>query len=229
MDPAAGLRFSVIQGVNKMKCMKIYAILFAGLFAVITQASAATISFDITTDYLPGDNTITLDLNLSSVDERLGVKGFRLDFDYDPSELSFQSYENFGQSVFSDYYSIEDTKKPFKDDPVNGILENFFVRKGRPGPHEYLEIDTPVRIGSFTFSILGGATVSDGITDFNLREITYLSFGDGTAPYFKPDVTGNAFDPGIDVGGASAVPEPASALLFAAGLLCLAGIRRKID
>lgn len=231
----------------KMKRIKMYAVLAAALLSITGTASATSITFDLATNnYLPGDSTVTFDLNLSIDRTDIAITHYALNFEYDQNELSFLSHVNYGQTVFSDKYA-HNVFGPYgaipdnlRDDPVNGTLTDFFTginilttdfAPNWENLHEYLPANTPTLIASFTFSVLTDA-VLDGTTDFkfdqNLDLLTndpsFLDLWDGNGHIRPTTILGNAFDPGLDI---APIPEPGTAFLFGLGLLLFAGAGRK--
>ncbi|MCP4115249.1 MAG: VPLPA-CTERM sorting domain-containing protein [Desulfobacteraceae bacterium] len=205
--------------------MKKYIIcIIASVFCLLGNAYAANISFDITSDYTIGDDTVTFDF-LCTTDTDVQVIGYTFDFKYDENELVFESHENLATSVFSGFATYDDLLKR-RSSP--GSLNWFGAR------HQYdqdtLEAGT-TKLGSFRFSLTEN-TILDGTTDFKMDKVTYMNLQkDGTKISGTTALGPVSIDGSLtfmtDVGGTSAVPVPAAVWLLGSGLLGLMGIRRK--
>lgn len=183
-------------------------------FFITTSAYAFT--FEITTDYLPNDSEVTFDLNLKT-DESVTLNLFDFEFGFDSQELSFVSH-----TFTPPQGLVASSLTGFSADQVNGTLNGFAAEP--PGFFDPGAIvNTNFHLGSFTFTVLAG--VSDGTTDFNFdyadNQLSYIVNDDFTS-FDSSKIISHMTDI-----GPSAVPIPSALWLMGAGLISLAGLRRK--
>ncbi len=215
-----------------MNFIKGYTILIAAILLCVGNAYAASINFEITTDYAVGDETATFNL-FCTTDTDVQVRGYDFSFKYDQNEIAFESHENLGKSIFPSGYEFSTPRDKFSNDNENGYLKHFMVKAER-GNYDFETLQTgTTKLGSFTFSITENA-ILDGAadSDFNMDLVSYMAlYQNGSkissTSSLGPASVDGAFTFTTDVGGTSAVPVPAAAWLLGSGLLGLIGIRKK--
>lgn len=193
----------------------ISGVLLTAMMLLFAQNAFAAWSFDITTDYVAGDDQVVFSLNLTT-DEEVSILSYAFEFEFDAAELSYVSYSNSPVSGL-----IPQFLGAFSDG--SGTLDNFHALAFVPATvaaGDYV-------IGTFTFNVADDA-VFDGTTDLNfdyddimfaftMDSVNYTGSQDGIQTMVISHFT--------DVG--SAVPVPGTMLLLGAGLLGLSAVRRR--
>ncbi len=196
----------------KSKFTIVLVTLFSTLFV---GNSFASWSYSISSDYTPGDATAEFTLNFSTIDQAATLYSYDLGFIFDSSELTYISheYENLNGIIAENYgqTSIED-----------GFINSFNAGTWSLSPGLTVEANTTVALGNILFQVSNSA-IADNLTDFDFNydynlfktivDMVDVAENETNFPHHLTDV--------------AAVPIPSALFLIYAGLLGLAGIRRK--
>lgn len=197
-----------------------YKKLFIGVvFAIVlffneTLSHAITIGFDPISQTVPVGSPVTVDLFISGLGDgtapSLGT--FDLVISFDPMIL------NFSAVIFGPYLGDPLSGEAYTDflDSGTGVLNVFELsyldENSASGPFympPYLE---EMQRGSFSLASLTFDTLALGTSPLNL---SIIALG---------DAWGGSLSAEIQNGSVSAVPEPATILLIASGLMGVAGV-----
>ena len=218
---------TITKGDNKMKKIVLGSIITLFLILNFNSAFAAW-SFDLESDFAEGNSQVTFSLNLNVSDETIDLMAYQFEFKYDSNELEYSGYTNNNpfNSVFMDPNAFSNNSE--------GTLDSFMVLVISPfGAHSASVNSGAYTIGTFTFDIKENA-IADEESDFgfdyndNMFALTvnntnYSANSGESLETITAIGSGN-----FDVTSASAVPIPTALLLMGAGLLGVAGLRRKI-
>ena len=198
--------------------MKFKILTIAFLLSLLLYSNAiASWSFDISTDYVMENNQVEFLLTFSSGEEAATLYDYDLGFLFDTEELTYISHQYESLSGISNetYYttSIEE-----------GIINQFNAGSwgGLFGSGVLVDSNTSVLLGSFLFEV-SESTNSDGDTDFDFN-YGYASF---KVVVDMVDVSENETNFPHNSTDIGSVPVPSAIWLMGAGLMALAGIRRK--
>ncbi len=192
------------------------------LFTVLILAGNAMASFSVAidSDYAPGDAQAVFNLKLT-VNDPLVLEIYDLEFKFDNTELEYAGSSHIPPSAD---YNLP--MGPSNGDQAAGTVNNFTVAPTSFGTPPTLAQGV-YDLGSVSFNVLDA--VEDGANDFyfDYTDVMFGIFANGTSYS-----TNNGTDPAsvalpysVDI--RTAVPVPSALWLMGAGLLGLAGIRRK--
>ncbi len=186
---------------------------------LVCSNAMAAFSFDLTTDYVAGDNQAVFDLTFST-DTDAVVSNYAFEFTFDSSELSYVDYTNTPISGF-----FPQMFGAFSWDQTAGSLDNFNAAGFAPvtvATGDYL-------IGSFTFDVTN--SIADASEDFSF-DTTDVMFGfiiDGqTYKSANGNLDGVLSTQLTDIAPtSSSVPVPGALWLLGSGIAGLAALRRR--
>lgn len=206
---------------RKTKTEKILILLFSlSLFFASAPASATliTVGFDPSSSIIHDGNTFTMDL-IANVDPGSPINSFVLDIAFDPTILDVVSAEvpinlssGFGAQTFPPLFELDNT---------NGLIANlggFVLPSYFGGPGQLSGLLTLATL-TFEAETLGITSITPIIDPLDLTEGFGLPWPPGGLVPFD-EITLNA-------GSVTVVPEPCTLFLVGAGLIGMAGLRRR--
>lgn len=122
---------------------------------ICSGSSLASWSFDLTTDYTPGDNQAVFEIVLNT-NESITLSGYALSFYYDIEELKYTGHNN---SPESSWGLMKDIIGKFSVDEAAGSISNFNAMSFSPvdiAPGSYA-------LGTLSFDIVD--SIIDGNSD----------------------------------------------------------------
>jgi PEP-CTERM motif len=207
---------------RKTKTEKILILLFSlSLFFASAPASATliTVGFDPSSSIIHNGNTFTMDL-IANVDSSSPIISFVLDIAFDPTILDVVSAEvpinqslGFAGQTLSPFFELDNT---------NGLINNLggFVFPSPFGPGQLSGLLTLATL-TFEAGTLGTTSITPIINQFDPTEGFGLPWPPGGLVPFD-EIT-------LNTGAVTVVPEPCTLFLVGAGLIGMAGLRRRTD
>jgi hypothetical protein len=197
------------------------------LFVLSFNTAFASFSFILTNDYEAGNTDVVFNLALTT-DETLTVNPYQFEFTYDSSELEFVSYSNIPLGGL-----VANGVGPAYADASAGTVNRFTVGGDIVNWIFSASVNenTYTTIGTFTFNLTENAR-ADGEDDFGfdynddmfaliVNDTSYSTSFNSLESITSKD-SGFTFDVGT-----SSVPVPSTLFLISAGVLGLAGLKRK--
>jgi len=189
------------------------------LVLAVLMITASVASADVILELQPSSQSVTpgspimVDINIAGLGDPPSLGTFDINVAFDSTILSFDNFA-FGDPVLGDQL-----------DPTGGGNTIGFANSGT-GTVELFEVsldsDTTLNTlqpASFTLGVLTFDTIGVGTSPLTLS-INVLGDADGNS------LSASLRNGSVDVGAATAVPEPSSVLLLATGLLAISKRRR---
>lgn len=206
---------------RKTKTEKILILLFSlSLFCASAPVSATliTVGFDPSSSIIHNGNTFTMDL-IANVDPSSPISSFTLDIAFDPAILDVVSAEvpidlgsGFGVQTFPPLFELDNTIGLI--DNLGGFVLPFNF--GGPG-----QLSGPLTLATLTFEAeaLGITSITPIINPDDPAEGFGLPWPPGGLVSFD-EIT-------LNTGSVIVVPEPCTLFFVGAGLIGMAGLRRR--
>lgn len=194
-----------------------------GLALSASSAGAVSISLVATPASVPSGNTVTLDIVASGFDSGAFASAYDLAIDFDPARLgyvggSFAVGAALGSDLDIDFFDFTDS-----DSAAEGSLLPFVVSLLSDEALSALQPGPSVTLGSFQLLARRTSQALASTVGLTCNSVAGPFNGEGTAVLLPIDACAGV---AIDIEPVSA-PEPGTLALLGAGLLMLAGLRRR--